>query len=102
LLGFVDYRVAPASPFGLFGRFSLGAADVQRLYPGKYSYEPNIVGGRGPEAIAQLEVGPEFRVFLKAKREPPRPALFLRPRISYTLMSPQNFITVGLALGVEG
>jgi hypothetical protein len=103
LLGFVDYRVAPASAVGLFGRFSLGVADVQRLYPEPGgSASSNIFGGRGPEAIAQLEGGPEFRLFLTAKREPPRPALFLRPRLSYTLMSPQNFITVGLALGVEG
>jgi hypothetical protein len=102
LLGFVDYRVAPASAVGLFGRFSLGVADVQRLYPKPGDSDSTIFGGRGAEAIAQLEGGPEFRLFLSAKRARPRPALFLRPRVSYTLMSPQNFITVGLALGGEG
>ena len=101
LKAFVDYRLAPKSPFGAYARFSLGVADVQPVYP-----NGGTSGGRwgaaGPELITELAAGPEFRLFLSSKPEAPRPALFLRFGGSLTLMAPRAFGGAMLTLGGEG
>jgi hypothetical protein len=98
---FVDYRLAPASPVGLFGRFSFGVADVKPLFP-IAGDSVNREEAQRTEPIADLEAGPEFRIFLSHSEQQPRPALFLRLRATATLMEPRGFVGFGLALGGEG
>jgi len=101
LKAFVDYRVAPTAAVGVFGRLSVGIADVQPIYP-----NGGTSGGRwgspGAELITELEGGPEFRIFFSSKRESPRPALFLRLGGSFTLLAPRAFPGAVLTLGGEG
>jgi hypothetical protein len=98
---FADYRLAPASPVGLFGRFSFGVADVKPLFPIPGD-SVNREEAERTELIADLEAGPEFRIFLSHSEQQPRPAVFLRMRATATLMEPRGFVGFGCALGGEG
>jgi hypothetical protein len=95
---FLDARAFPSSPFGLFGRASLGVGRVTLLSP---STRP-LYTQRRTELIGDLEAGPELRIFFASPATRARPDLFLRLGGTLTSMSDATYFGLGLALGFEG